>query len=198
LEVYRAHGEELPFDRWIQTIGSSNAGFDPRGHLEERLGRKLTPEVLERRMQHRTELILAKAALPGVSDLLAAARDPGLKVGVASSSNSDWVRGHLDRLGILNYFDCMRCRDNVAQVKPAPDLYVAVLECLGVGPDEAVAIEDSPNGIVAAKAAGMLCVVIPNPITARLDLSQADLLLPSLAGVTLADLAEKLGLKIAT
>src|SRR5207302_2926636 len=66
LEVYHAHGEDLPFDRWILTVGSSNAAFDPRGHLESRLGRTLTPQVLEERIRRRTEMILAQAALPGV------------------------------------------------------------------------------------------------------------------------------------
>ncbi len=115
-----------------------------------------------------------------------------LKVGLASSSTSDWVKGHLARLGILESFDCLRCRDQVANAKPAPDLYLAVLECLGVGASEAVAIEDSPNGILAAKRAGLRCVAIPNSITASLDLGQADLVLGSLAEVTLDGLLRKL------
>src|SRR6184192_4076938 len=122
LEVYQAHGEDLPFDRWILTVGSSNAAFDPRGHLESRLGRTLTPQVLEERIRRRTEMILAQAALPGVVDLLAAARRTGLKIGVASSSSRSWVGGHLERLAILHQFDCVRCRDDVPAVKPAPDL----------------------------------------------------------------------------
>ena len=196
LEVYQAHGEDLPFDRWILTVGSSNAAFDPRGHLESRLGRTLTPQVLEERIRRRTEMILAQAALPGVVDLLAAARGTGLKIGVASSSSRSWVGGHLERLAILHQFDCVRCRDDVPAVKPAPDLYLAVLDCLGVPAVEAVAIEDSPNGVTAAKSAGMWCVAVPNLITSGLDLSHADLVLPALAGVTPAGLAERLGLTL--
>ena len=196
LEVYRAHGEELPFDRWIEIVGSSTATFDPRGHLEERLGRALGPEVLEQRIQRRTEMVLAESVLPGVIDLVEAARAAGLKVGVASSSTRDWVSGHLERLGLLQQFDCVRCRDDVPRVKPAPDLYLAITDCLGVAPAESVAIEDSPHGITAAKAAGLLCIAIPNPITSGLDLSHADLLLPTLAGVSPAGLAEKLGLNL--
>jgi len=116
----------------------------------------------------------------------------GLKVGVASSSTRDWVRGHLERLGILDSFDCLRCRDDVASAKPEPDLYLAVLECVGVLAAEAIAIEDSPNGVLAAKRAGMRCVAIPNSITARLDLGRADLILDSLADVTLPELLSKL------
>ena len=191
LEVYQAHGEELPFERWVQIVGSTTTGFHPQHHLEERLGRPLPKEVLDRRVGRRTEMILAQELLPGVVSHLDAARELGLKVGVASSSTAEWVRGHLVRLGILERFDCMRCRDDVTNVKPEPDLYIAVLECLSVAPSEAIAIEDSPHGVTAAKRAGMRCVAIPNSITARLDLSRADLTLTSLSEVTLQQLLER-------
>jgi HAD superfamily hydrolase (TIGR01509 family) len=192
LEVYQAHGEELPFERWIQIVGSTTAGFHPQHHLEERLGRPLPKEVLDRRVGRRTEMILAQEALPGVARHLEEAVAMGLKLGVASSSTNDWVRGHLARLGILESFDCIRCRDDVTNAKPEPDLYISVLECLGVRASEAIAIEDSPNGVLAAKRAGLRCVAIPNSITAGLDLGQADLILGSLAELTLAELLSKL------
>ncbi|HKW60516.1 MAG TPA: HAD-IA family hydrolase [Candidatus Dormibacteraeota bacterium] len=192
LEVYTAHGEELPFEKWVQIVGSTTTGFHPQYHLEERLGRPLPKEVLDRRAYRRTEMILANALLPGVVDKLDAARERDLKLGVASNSTAEWVRGHLARLGILDRFQCLRCRDDVAQAKPEPDVYLAVLDCLGVTPQEAVAIEDSPNGVAAARRAGMRCVAIPNSITERLDLSEADLVLNSLADVTMAELLERL------
>jgi HAD superfamily hydrolase (TIGR01509 family) len=194
LEVYQAHGEELPFERWVQIVGSTTTGFHPQYHLEERLGRPLPKEVLDRRIGRRTEMILAQAVLPGVVQHLDAARELGLKLGVASSSTHEWVEGHLARLGILDRFACVRCRDDVANAKPEPDLYISVLECLGVPASEAIAIEDSPNGVAAAKRAGLRCVAIPNSITARLDLSEADVTLGSLAEITLRDLLERLSL----
>jgi HAD superfamily hydrolase (TIGR01509 family) len=192
LEVYQAHGEELPFERWVQIVGSTTTGFHPQHHLEERLGRALPKEVLDRRIGRRTELVLAQKLLPGVVSHIDQAKGMGLKVGVASSSTAEWVRGHLARLGILEQFDCLRCRDDVAHAKPEPDLYVAVLDCLGVSASDAFAIEDSPNGVTAAKRAGLRCVAIPNSITAKLDLSGADVLLRSLAEITLADLLKKI------
>ncbi len=192
LEVYEAHGEELPFERWVQIVGSTTAGFHPQHHLEGRLGRSLPKEVLDRRIGRRTEMILAKEALPGVVRHIQEARAMGLRLGVASSSTNEWVKGHLARLGILESFDCIRCRDDVANAKPEPDLYLAVLECLGVRASEAIAIEDSPNGVLAAKRAGLRCVAIPNSITAQLDLGQADLLLGSLDEVTLVEMLESL------
>jgi HAD superfamily hydrolase (TIGR01509 family) len=196
LEVYQSHGEALPFDRWIQIVGSSNLAFDPRAHLELRLGRRLTQDVIDRRIERRTELVLAQDVLPGVRELVDVARDRGLGLGVASSSSCLWVNGHLERIGLRDRFTCVRCRDDVATVKPAPDLYLAVLECLGVAPHEAVAVEDSPNGIAAAKRAGMWCVAVPNVITAGLDLSAADVVVKSLSGLTPEVVAEKLGLTL--
>lgn len=192
VEVYREHGEELPFDRWVEIVGSTTIGFHPQHHLEERLGRPLAQEVLDRRIGRRTELVLAQSLLPGVVQHIESAKAIGLKLGVASSSTRDWVRGHLERLGILDRFDCLRCRDDVASAKPEPDLYLAVIECMGVLAADAIAIEDSPNGVLAAKRAGLRCVAIPNSITALLDLGRADLVLDSLADVTLPELLSRL------
>lgn len=192
LEVYEAHGEELPFERWVQIVGSTTTGFHPQHHLEEKLGKQLPQEVLDRRIGRRTELILANKLLPGVVAHLDAARNLGLRLGLASSSTTDWVRGHLARLGILDRFDCLRCRDDVEHAKPEPDLYLAVLDCLGVPASQAIAIEDSPHGVSAAKRAGLRCVAIPNSITARLDLTGADLILTSLAEMSLTQLLERL------
>jgi HAD superfamily hydrolase (TIGR01509 family) len=192
-EVYESHGVPLPFELWVKTVGSSNQAFHPQLHLEARLGRPLAQEELDRRIARRVELVLAEPLRPGVVDLARAARAAGMKVGVASSSTRDWVRGHLERLGIVDLFDCLRARDDVEHVKPDPDLYLASLQCLGVPAAEAVAIEDSPNGVTAAKRAGLRCVAVPNRITEGLDLSQADLRLSSLADLPLPQLLEKLG-----
>src|SRR5487761_556666 len=169
LEVYQAHGETLPFERWVQTVGSTNTQFHPQHHLEERLGRPLAQEVLDVRVGRRTEMILAQQVLPGILQHIDDAGALGLKLGVASSSTRHWVGGHLERLGILGRFDCVR-----------------------VSPAEAVAIEDSPNGVMAAKQAGMFCVAIPKPIQASPDLSQADLVLRSLSDVPLRELLQRL------
>jgi HAD superfamily hydrolase (TIGR01509 family) len=191
-EVYRASGIALPFELWVKTVGSSNQAFHPQQYLEEQLGRPLAKEVIDRRIERRVEMVLAQPLLPGVATLVDAARARGLTVGVASSSSREWVEGHLKRLGILDRFDCVRTRDDVEHVKPEPDLYLAVVDCLDIPAAETLAIEDSPNGITAAKRAGLLCVAVPNPITSGLDLSEADLQLSSLADVTLPELLERL------
>ena len=123
--------------------------------------------------------------LPGVHDWLEDARRLGLPIGVASSSEVDWVAGHLERLGLLDRFACLTCFDGALPGKPAPDLYLAACEQLGVDPGDALAVEDSGNGVKAAKAAGLKCVAVPHDLTRDHDLSGADLLVPSLAELPL-------------
>ncbi|CAN5425294.1 hypothetical protein BH18ACT16_BH18ACT16_07550 [soil metagenome] len=110
---------------------------------------------------------------------------------IASSNASDWVRGHLERLGLSQGWAAIECADGDSSVaKPRPHLYEAVMEELGIVGAEAIALEDSPNGIAAAKAAGMFCVAVPNPVTVNLRLFAADVVLPSLEIMPLSDLIE--------
>jgi beta-phosphoglucomutase-like phosphatase (HAD superfamily) len=88
---------------------------------------------------------------------------------------------------LFEYFAVIRCRDDVApgRAKPHPDIYLAALAALDVPADQAIAIEDSLNGMLAARAAGIFTVVTPNPVTAQLDFSQADLVLLTLESLDL-------------
>jgi beta-phosphoglucomutase-like phosphatase (HAD superfamily) len=108
-----------------------------------------------------------------------------MAIGIASSSHVEWVQGHLERLELIDRFACLSCFDDVLQAKPAPDLYLAACESLGVDPAQAVAVEDSRNGILAAKAAGMAAVAVPHGLTEHLDFTEADLRLSSLAEMPL-------------
>ena len=89
-------------------------------------------------------------------------------------------------------FDHVVCAGNGRPAKPAPDTYLGACAALGVDPRRAVAIEDSPHGIAAAKRAGLACIVVPNAITESLDLSAADLRLGSLADCSLTDALERI------
>jgi beta-phosphoglucomutase-like phosphatase (HAD superfamily) len=126
--------------------------------------------------------------MPGITDYLREARQLGLKLGVASSSTHEWVDSHLKRLGLLDYFDAVKCREDVAYTKPDPALYLAALDASGLRSEQALAIEDSPNGITAAQRAGIFCVAVPNPVTAQLALDHADFHLTSLTDMSLKQL----------
>jgi HAD superfamily hydrolase (TIGR01509 family) len=141
----------------------------------------------EVRRAHRDELLAAEAVRPGVIAWIDEAAAAGIGVAIASSSSDDWVLGHLERLGARGRFDHVVCAGNGRPAKPAPDTYLGACRALGVEPSRALAVEDSPHGVAAAKAAGLACVVVPNPLTESLDLSAADLRLGSLAECSLGD-----------
>jgi len=193
-EIYQSFGFHLELETWATIIGTTSTHFDPLDELESRLGRHLENRqaLTERQLAREGELISNQPIRPGVKEYLQDARRIGLKTGLASSSSCKWVTGHLKRLGLAGYFDCIRGSDDVPQVKPDPDLYLAVLAELDLQPEEAIAFEDSPNGILAAKKAGLFCVAIPNGLTSRLLLDHADLRLNSLDEVPLKDLLLKL------
>lgn len=189
-EVYAAHGCELPRDLWTNAIGrgKDQSAFDPYGALETLLGCPVDQDVI--RVQRRARylsLIEDEPVRPGVLSYLTDARAQGLRLAVASSSDRAWVEGHLARLGLLPFFDLTRCADDVSRTKPDPELYLSAVAGLDVPPERAVAFEDSPNGARAAKAAGLFCVAVPNPMTANLSFGHADFVLPSMAARPLAD-----------
>jgi HAD superfamily hydrolase (TIGR01509 family) len=188
-EVYSSFGQRLLLEDWIKIIGTQENYFNPVDDLEEKLGRRLDWEEIEsRRRKREHELVLAQPVLPGVVEYLEAARELGIKNAVASSSTRSWVVGHLERLGLLDYFDCLRTCEDVRLTKPDPELFTSVVQALGVRPDQAVAIEDSPNGIKAAHQAEIFSVAVPNVLTRSLPMPHADLRIDSLASLPLEDL----------
>ncbi len=191
-ELYEGYGCALPLERWAGLIGTAEHGFDPYAELEAQLGRPLDrAEVRSRRRARYAELVAEEQVLPGVLDYISDARRLGLRLGVASSSSREWVVGHLESLGLLACFDALACRGDAPRTKPDPGLYLRVLEVLDVRPEEAIALEDSPNGVAAAKAAGLFCVAVPNDLTRDLPLSGADICLGSLATLPLPQLLER-------
>ena len=190
-EMFGEHGCELGIEDWAAGIGTQR-GFDPYGHLEKLSGRQIVREELRPRVRRRLlELIAQEVVKPGVTEYLEAAPRLGLKVGLASSADREWVTGHLTRLQLLDRFQTIQCWAEGKRPKPAPDLFLAAVEALGLEPEEAIALEDSPNGLAAAKAAGLFCVAVPSGPTARLDFSTADVVVKSLAGVRLEELVAR-------
>ena len=193
LEIYEEFEQPLPIEVWVGCIGRSADYFDPVPYLENKLGRPLDSEVLRARQRTRYHQLLDQTPLlPGVMDYVTSAQDLGLRLAVASSSSSSWVVGHLQRLGLGDVWVSVECWSEGRCAKPEPDLYLAAIKALGVPAERAVAFEDSSNGILAAKRAGLLCVAVPNDMTRGLDLSAADLHLPSLDAVPLPELLEQL------
>ena len=120
---------------------------------------------------------------PGIRRLVEEALAAGIRVGIASTTTSANVAALLDaELGRNAHkrFAVIACGDVVPAKKPAPDIYHLALSTLGLGPANAVAFEDSANGLASAKAAGLFTVVTPTRWTAFQDFGEADLTLPHL------------------
>ncbi len=193
--IYREHGFELPGDEWGKIVGGYGlSNFDAAEYLSLLSQGLLDSASL--RDRHRSEshtLIHSQPILPGVIDIIHEAKRLGLKLSIVSSSPHSWVDTHARRLGIFEYFDKVICADDIApgRTKPNPDLFLLALDQLKVQKDEAVVFEDSPNGVKAAKSAGIFVVAVPNPVTSLLSIEGANLTLKSLTDLYLPELLDK-------
>jgi HAD superfamily hydrolase (TIGR01509 family) len=179
-ELYREHGHELSLERWAAAVGTIG-GFDPVAYLHELAGPVDLTEGLERRRARDLALSEIEDVRPGVLDYLVEARRRGIATAIVSSSSREWVDNHLARLERVGRFDEIVTADgDPARAKPRPVLYLEALERLEVAAADAVAFEDSPNGVHAARAAGIFCVAVPNGVTATLGLEEADHVVSSL------------------
>ncbi|HET6952789.1 MAG TPA: HAD-IA family hydrolase [Acidimicrobiales bacterium] len=195
--IFAEHGVALDRSFWQTILGTSN-----HPHWTEilagRLGRPVDRAALvARREQERLRLLADEPVCEGVVDLLDAASAAGVPTAVASSSSAEWVVGHLERLRLRDRFAAVVTSDDVGRdprrSKPAPDIFLAAAEALGVAPADCVVLEDSLNGVAAGRAAGMAVVAVPGPMTAGLDFGAAHLEVSTIAHLDLAGLAVLVG-----
>ncbi|MBT2690698.1 HAD family hydrolase [Bacillus sp. ISL-47] len=171
-EVFKAvlsedYGFDLKLEEFAKCIGTTDdILFD---YLDSMHGisidRNSVQEKTEKVFQSQREILTLRE---GVQELIEKFAERGLQLGVASSSGREWVLHFLKEFGIESYFPVIKTKEDVEKVKPDPALYIKALEEMGVKPEEAIAIEDSANGSIAAIKAGMSCVAVPNDVTAFL------------------------------
>lgn len=183
-EVLSNHGLELSVKQFARVIGTDDA--DLYAFIEKNLSSPVESVVIKEAAHKLFAVKMGEPVLRnGVKEYLIEAKELGLKIGLASSSSREWVEGYLKKLNIFSYFDVIRTRDDVSRVKPDPELYVKAVEALGVAMSEAFALEDSLNGLKAARAAGIQCVVVPNSVTAHLDFTDYSLKISSMSDLRL-------------
>jgi HAD superfamily hydrolase (TIGR01509 family) len=192
-EMYGRYGHELTLERWVHRVGTVTA-TDPLAELEELVGGDFDRETVRLERRRRLDELTRRERLrAGVRSYIEDARRLGLRVGIVTSGSNEWVAENLERLGEGDGWDCIVCAEfDTELAKPRPTVYLRALDALGVAAGEAIAIEDSPNGVASAKAARIFCVAVPNAVTKRLDLSAADLVLDSLADRPLEELLRRL------
>lgn len=187
-DVHAAHNVAFDEALFFRAVGHVDFTFDPWIAFGPAA---IHAELEAERQQLKKGRLEKLLPLPGVIALLDEARTAGLHVAIASNSEHTWVEPHLQRLGLLDRFAFLACREDAPSPKPEPDLYKLVLQNFGLRAHEAIAFEDSHTGSVAAKRAGLHTVAAPGPSTAHHDFAHVDLLVKSLAEVTLASLRQR-------
>ena len=177
-ELFERHGAEFSWEDKMAVIGSSFGFtadyFADRLGLPRQRGPALVDEMVELMHGHLRQQVQGR---PGAVELVERLRGR-TRLGLASNSPRDLVDTALATARITDAFDAIVTSDDVEHSKPAPDLYLLACERLGVGPADALALEDSPSGIAAAKAAGLTCIAVPQ--FAETDVSAADRVIDSL------------------
>lgn len=190
-ECYEDHGHELALETYRQCVGTDFHGYHPGTELETFTGRKLDWTALDLARRERVAELLEDAEpMPGVQQLLTEAREAGVACAVASSSSKDWVPPWLEKLELHHFFEHVVTVDLVKRPKPSPELFQLAGERLGLAPDEILVFEDSLNGLKAAQAAGMRCVIVPCEVTRSLVFDGAAHRIESFTETSLQQLLE--------
>jgi HAD superfamily hydrolase (TIGR01509 family) len=164
-------------------------------YMHEELGVELEPEAISQEVVARMEG-LYRERLPLIDGAREAVeRVADLRLGLASSANRPLIELALELAGIRQLFAATVSSEEVPRGKPAPDVYLEAARRLGVAPEACAAVEDSHNGILSARAAGMRTIAIPNPAFPPEPnaLAQADVVLESIRELTPAVVAGSSG-----
>jgi len=160
--LFERHGETFTAEHKRELIGTSVV--ESAAKVERMLGlpgrgAALMDELHELVME---ELLAGVPPRPGALELLAAVREAGIPVGLASNSSRAFVDRALSVAQLADgHFDVVLSAEDVPHPKPAPDLYLAACRELGADPSACAALEDSPPGVASAAAAGLFVIAVP-------------------------------------
>jgi HAD superfamily hydrolase (TIGR01509 family) len=190
-DTYAEFGVELSLEDWLPAVGtgsSTSGAFDAVAHLESLIGAAVDrDELIARRSARKAELYAKAPLLPGVRERLAEARRIGIATAIVTRNRDDRVRTQSDLVGLDHEWDACIC----ANEEPTRDkavLYRLALAELAVAPADALAFEDSPSGVDAARRAGVRCAAVPNDVTRGAAFDDATVVLSSLEGHSLAEI----------
>jgi HAD superfamily hydrolase (TIGR01509 family) len=187
--VLHRYGKEMTHEQQAKQMGLGHAASLAATIRDT--GVPLTAEHLSAEYELAMMEVLSRGStpLPGVVSLVLRLRELGIPIAVASSSLPSWIEATIAGIGLTGQFDAVISGEQVANPKPAPDIYLRAAELIDVPPAECIAIEDSPNGLTSARAAGMLTVQVRSSSAAFPPQANADLVLDSLEDFDLELLA---------
>ncbi|WP_108670275.1 HAD family hydrolase [Peribacillus acanthi] len=190
-EVLSGYGMDLKIEDFSKVIGTTDEVLYQ--HIRENVETKIDRDTIEKETHEIYKIKMGEPVLrEGVEDYLKAAKEKGIRIALASSSSRQWVEGYIRQLGIIEYFEVIKTRDDVSKVKPDPELYMKAVEALGIESSEALAFEDSLNGLMAARKAGLHCAIVPNPVTSNLEFEDYQVRISSMGEMTLDALLDKI------
>lgn len=144
---------------------------------------------VEELIYYRSEMVKKKISesdlmpIEGITHLLKHLKDKNIPAAIASSSPRDFIEVVVSKFGLEDYFSCILSGEEVEKGKPDPDIYIEAAKKLGILPKECIVIEDSKNGVLAAKKAGMKCIGFKNANSGEQDLSKADFIVNSIVEI---------------
>jgi len=182
-EYASRHGKTLEPDMFHQMLGMRNVDA-----VEIAIRLLELPVTGDVALRDRDAIFLAAVPgailpLPGAIELIEMLRSQGIPLALATSGHRRYVDLALESAGLANLFDVEVTADLVTRGKPDPEVYLQAARLLDIAPQHCLALEDAPNGILSAKAAGMMCFAVPGETDQPLDYSAADAVLGSLAEV---------------
>ncbi len=174
-KFFRELGADIPVEEHHTFVGISATAM--WGYIREKFALTASvEELIQKEKDLKYQLLRDSALLPmaGATELLAALHSSGVSLALGTSSLRKNASLILEKTNLLQYFDVLTTGEEVKRGKPSPDLFLLAAEKMGRTPQECIVIEDSANGVKAAKAAGMLCIALRNPNSGNQDISEAD------------------------
>lgn len=124
----------------------------------------------------------------GIKTLIERLIQQNYRLAVASSSEMNLIHYFLKKLKLFSFFDVIVSGENLPKSKPHPEIFIKTAELLGANPKNCIVLEDSKNGVTAAKNAGMFCIGFENPNSGNQDLSKSDWIVKNISEITIEKL----------
>ncbi len=177
-KIFENLGINLSEDEYLSFIGTTHKDMWTTIKNRYNLPQGV-PELVNMQISGNIEYIKNEEIeeINGITNLLSRINSENIKIGIASSSPTEVIELVTNKLGIRDYFSSIVGGEEIKKGKPAPDIFLKAAKCLNVKPSDCIVIEDSKNGVLAAKAAGMKCVGFKNPNSGNQDLQKADLII---------------------
>jgi len=179
-KIFANLGINLSEDEYLSFIGTTHK--DMWSTIKKRYNLpQSVPELVNMQVSGNIDYIKNEEIEPikikGVTDLLSKIARENIKTGIASSSPTEVIELVINKLGISNYFSAIVGGEEIKKGKPSPDIFLKAAKRLNSKPSGCIVIEDSKNGVLAAKAAGMKCIGFNNPNSGNQNLEKADLII---------------------